>query len=65
MYFASAIFLLCLFCLYNKCLGKKNRAYEKKYKKVEHKFEKSVKMELTKNQNGGQKICSTLILWKS
>ena len=29
--------------LYNKCWGKKNRAYEKNIKKVEHKFEKSVK----------------------
>lgn len=36
--------------LYNKCWGKKNRAYEKNIKKVEHKFEKSVKMELIKKQ---------------
>lgn len=37
----------------------------KKYKKVEHKFEKSVKMELTKNQNGGQKYALHLFYRKT
>ena len=36
----------------------------KKYKKVEHKFEKSVNMELTKNQNGGQKYALHLFYEK-
>ena len=48
-----------------KCLGKKNRAYEKNIKKVEHKFEKSVKMELTKNQNGGQNYALHLFYRKT
>ena len=37
----------------------------KKYKKVEHKFEKSVKMELTKNQNGGQNYALHLFYRKT
>ena len=53
------------FGLYNKCWGKKNRAYEKNIKKVEHKFEKSVKMELTKNQNGGQNYALHLFYRKT
>lgn len=53
------------FWLYNKCWGKKNRAYEKNIKKVEHKFEKSVKMELTRNQNGGQKYALHLFYRKT
>ena len=51
--------------LYNKCWGKKNRAYEKNIKKVEHKFEKSVKIELTKNQNGGQNYALHLFYRKT
>ena len=37
----------------------------KKYKKVEHKFEKSVKMELTKKQNGGQNYALHLFYRKT
>ena len=61
----SFISLIVLCGLYNKCWGKKNRAYEKNIKKVEHKFEKSVKMELIKNQNGGQNYALHLFYRKT
>ena len=51
--------------LYNKCWGEPKEPTKNNLKKVEHIWKKSVKMELTRNQNGGQPICSIIILPKN